>query len=109
MGAFSVNIIGLSNKLHHFEYEIGDDFFGKYGNDLVSHGRFKVDVALDKHETFIEAEFKIKGAATLVCDRSLETFDYPIWTTRRVVFKYGEKNEEISDEIVMIQRDLPYT
>jgi uncharacterized protein len=105
VGAYSVNIIALSNKLHHFDYEIGADFFRKYGTDLVSEGNFKVEVELNKHETFLEADFKIKGTATLTCDRSLEPFDYPIWTTRRVLFKYGEVNEEISDEIVMIHRD----
>jgi uncharacterized protein len=105
VGVYSVNIIGLSNKLHHFDYEIGADFFRKYGTNLVSEGNFKVEVELNKHETFIEADFKIKGTATLTCDRSLEPFDYPIWTTRRMLFKYGEVNEEISDEIVMIHRD----
>ena len=105
MGAYGVNIIGLSNKVHHFEYEIGDEFFRRWGSDLVKQGRFHVEVALNKHETFIEAEFKIKGTATLTCDRSLEPFDYPIWTTKKILFKYGEKDEEISDEIIMINRD----
>lgn len=105
MGAYGVNIIGLSNKVHHFEYEIGDEFFRQWGTDLVNQGRFHVEVALNKHETFIEADFKIKGTATLTCDRSLEPFDYPIWTTRKILFKYGEKDEEISDEIIMINRD----
>ena len=105
MGAYSVNIIGLSNKIHHFDYEISDAFFRQYGTDLVSDGTFRVEVTLNKHETFIEADFKIKGAATLTCDRSLEPFEYPIWTTKKVLFKYGERDEEISDEIVMINRD----
>jgi uncharacterized protein len=105
VGAYSVNIIGLSNKLHQFEYEIGDEFFRRYGTNLVSQGRFKADVALNKHETFIEADFKIKGSVTLTCDRSLEPFDYPIWLTKKILFKYGEANEEISDEIIMIERD----
>lgn len=105
VGAYSVNIIGLSNKLHHFGYEIGEEFFRQYGTDLVSEGKFKVDVELNKHETFLEADFKIKGTATLICDRSLEPFEYPVWTTKRVLFKYGETDEEISDEIVMINRD----
>lgn len=105
MGAYSVNIIGLSNKLHHFDYEFGDEFFRQYGTNLVSQGRFRVEVALNKHETFIEAEFKIKGTAVLTCDRSLEPFDFPILKTHRILFKYGETNEEISDEIIMIHRD----
>jgi uncharacterized protein len=105
VGAYSVNIIGLSNKVHHFDYEIGDEFFRQYGTDLVSQGKFQAEVALNKHETFIEADFKIKGTATLTCDRSLEPFEYPIWTTKKILFKYGETDEEISDEIIMINRD----
>jgi uncharacterized protein len=105
VGAYGVNIIGLSNKVHHFDYEIGDEFFRQYGSDLVSQGQFRAEVTLNKHETFIEADFKIKGAATLTCDRSLEPFEFPVWTTKKILFKYGESNEEISDEIIMISRD----
>ncbi len=65
MGAYSVNIIGLSIKLHHFDFEIGDKFLRQYGSDLIQAGTFDVKVALDKHETFIETEFDINGAAQL--------------------------------------------
>jgi uncharacterized metal-binding protein YceD (DUF177 family) len=105
VGAYSVNIVGLSNKIHHFDYEFGDEFFRRYGGDLVSKGHFNVNIALDKHETFIEAAFKIKGTVTLTCDRTLEPFDEPIEKKHRILFKYGDANEEISDEIIMIHRD----
>ena len=105
MGAYSINIVGLSNKQHQFHYDLGGEFFKEYGSDLVSEGSFEVDLLLDKHETFLETEFKIKGTARLICDRSLEPFDYPIKSMARIMFKYGEKDEEISDEIVIIQRD----
>lgn len=105
MGAYGINIVGLSNKVHHFDYEFGDEFFRQYGTDLISKGNFRVAVELNKHETFIEADFKIKGAATLTCDRSLEPFEYPLKSDRKILFKYGDKNEEISDEIIMIHRD----
>ena len=103
--AYSVNIIGLSNKIHHFDYEIGDEFLRRYGTNLISSGSFHVDVSLNKHETFIEVSFTIKGKALLTCDRSLEDFEEPIETTNMVVFKFGEENREISDEIVIIERD----
>jgi uncharacterized metal-binding protein YceD (DUF177 family) len=105
LGAYSINIVGLSNKQHHFQYEFGSEFFREYGSDLVSEGSFGVDLLLDKHETFLEAEFKIKGTARLICDRSLEPFDYPIESTRKIVFKYGDKDEEVTDEIIIIHRE----
>lgn len=103
--AFRVNIVGLSNKIHHFHYEIGDSFFREYGTDLVSSGHFNAEVSLNKHETFIEATFSIKGKATLICDRSLEPFEQPIETEKMVVFKFGDENREISDDIILIDRD----
>ena len=105
MRAYTVNIIGLSNKIHQFNYEFGDEFFEQYGNDLISKGHFTADVTLDKHETFIEATFKISGQAKLICDRSLDPFDYPIRAANRIIFKYGDSNQELSDEIIMIARD----
>ena len=103
--AFTVNIVGLSNKVHHFDFEIGNDFFEAFGTELLSEGKLTAEVALDKRETFIEASFVIKGFVKLICDRSLDPFDHPIHTKRKLVFKYGDANEELSDEIVMIHRD----
>ncbi|WP_337329264.1 YceD family protein [Chryseolinea sp. T2] len=82
--------------------------FEEFGTDIVSDGSFTVDVSLDKHETFLEADFTIRGTARLICDRSLEPFDFPINTRRKVVFKYGDQDEEITDEIMIIQRDTAW-
>jgi uncharacterized protein len=103
--AFKVNIIGLSNKIHLFGFEIGDSFFSHYGTGLISEGSFHADVSLDKRETFIEARFHIKGEAKLICDRSLDPFQQPIEVDRKIVFKYGDADAELSDEIIMIHRD----
>ncbi|MCW5911764.1 MAG: DUF177 domain-containing protein [Cyclobacteriaceae bacterium] len=105
MREFAVNIIGLSKKAHLFNYHLEKGFFEKYGTESVSDGRFDVEVILDKKETFLEVDFKISGQAALVCDRTLEPFDYPVNETHKVVFKYGEEAREISDEIVIITRD----
>jgi len=103
--AYSVNIAGLSNKIHHFEFEIGGKFFDLYGKDLIPDGIFTATVELNRHETFIEAEFVIKGVAKLVCDRSLEPFDFPIKTKHRIMFKFGDEDQEVTDEIMIINRD----
>lgn len=103
--AYRVNIVGLANKVHHFDFEMGNDFFEKFGTELLTEGSLKADVALDKRETLIDATFVIDGSVKLVCDRSLDTFDQPIHTKKKLVFKYGETDEELSDEIVVIRRD----
>ncbi len=105
MNLFSVNIIGLSLSKHSFEFELGRAFFQQYDSELVSEGTLKAVVALSKHETFIEAIFEIQGSVRLLCDRSLEEFDFPISTRHKLVYKYGDENKEISEEMVMIHRD----
>jgi uncharacterized metal-binding protein YceD (DUF177 family) len=103
--AYRINIAGLSNSNHHFEFEIGDQFFTQFGTDLLSKGSFHADIELDKHETFIEVDFVIKGVASLICDRSLEPFDYPVHTSHKMIFKYGDDDQEITDEIAIINRE----
>ena len=104
---FKVNIVGLSQKAHRFEYQIDDAFFKLYGTALLESGHFKAEVMLDKRETMIEGLFHIQGTAHLVCDRSLEPFDFPMEIDRTILFKYGEEEKELSDEIVLITRSQP--
>jgi uncharacterized protein len=101
----SVNIIGLSKKAHHFQFELRDGFFEHYGKEVLSKGDFDATVSLDKKETFIEVDFKITGHTELICDRSLEPFNYHLNIDRKIIFKYGEEPQEISDEIMIITRD----
>ncbi len=102
---FSVNILGLGKGVHQFEFRLEDDFFKKYGQEVVTKGKFTARVALDKEETFIEADFKIEGNALLICDRSLDEFEFPVSLSRKIVFKYGEEPKEVSDEIIVITHD----
>jgi len=105
---FKVNLQGLSQKAHRFEYAIGDEFFGLYGKTLLEGGKFEAEVILDKRETLIEANFSIRGDARLQCDRSLEPFDHPMDIRRKILFKYGEEEKELSEEIVLITREQPF-
>ena len=104
---FKVNIIGLSQKAHRFDYEFDDDFFKLYGTTLLESGKFKAEVTLDKSETMIEGVFHIHGVANLICDRSLEAFEYPMEIDRTILFKFGQEEKELSDEIVLITREQP--
>jgi uncharacterized protein len=103
--AYRINIAGLTNKVHPFDLEAGSEFFRQYGTDLLQEGSFTIHIDLNKQETFLEVDFKIEGTAKLICDRSLEPFDFPIKTHHRMVFKYGEQDEELTDEIVIINRE----
>jgi len=102
---FGINIVGLSFATHEFDFDLESSFFKQYGSDVVSEGTLKATVALNKHETFIEATFQIKGTVQLTCDRSLEIFDFPLNIQEKLVYKFGDEDREISEDVVMIHRD----
>ena len=58
-------------------------------------GSLKLD--LKKTDHFIQADFSVNVVLQLVCDRSLQRFDYPVQTTYCVTFK-AEAVEEKADE-----------
>ncbi len=47
-------------------------------------------------------DFEITGSVELTCDRSLEVFDEPIHIFEKFIYKYGDRHEEITDELEMI-------
>lgn len=102
---FDIEIFKLSNKKHDYEYQLDNLFFEEFEDSLIEKGNLDVKVTLDKTETLIQTSFTIKGSVELICDRSLETFDFPIDIEEGLIFKYGEEYAELSDEIISIPRD----
>jgi uncharacterized protein len=105
--AFSIDIVGLANKVHDFDFQINQLFFDRYGKELIEKGDLKAKVQLDKRETMIEARFNINGSIHLICDRSLDPYEQVLNMDKMVVFKYGHQEVELSDEIVLITRETP--
>ncbi len=105
---YDIDIVRLREGKHSFSFEVNNEFFSQFeDNTLVTNGDLSVKVVLNKDINLIEALFEIEGTVELVCDRSLESFDYPLNTAERVLYKYGAEEQEINEEIYIITRDTP--
>ena len=104
LSTYWIDIIGLSDKVHQYKYAIGDGFFRNFDGSEVTKGTLKSSLQLTKNDNFIEIRFDISGKVELICDRSLDPFDFPIHIEKTILFKYGEEDREIDDEIEMISR-----
>lgn len=105
LSTYWIDIIGLTNKVHEFRYSIEDKFFRNFEGSDVSKGSLQCLVELTKNDNFINLRFDITGKVELVCDRSLDRFDYPLAIRKNILLKYGEEDREIDDEIEMISRN----
>ena len=102
---FLINIASLRNETYEFQFHIDKMFFENFGKELVQDGNLDVHLSLIKHDGFLETTFKIKGSVKLICDRSLDEFDYALDLNNPVIFKFAEEAEEISEEVIHLRRD----
>jgi len=102
---FDISIYKLNNGTHSFNFNIDDAFFDLFENSLIKEGDLLTEITLDKNSSHITGHFKINGMVKLICDCSLELFNYPLNVDKKLIFKYGEMDEELSDELYTINRN----
>jgi len=105
LSKYTIGIYGLEDKPYEFDYELGPAFFAELAQDLIEKGEFQVHLRLEKSSTMIQLWFDIKGKAELTCDRSLELFDEPVDAHNRMILKFGDHDEELTEEISVINRN----
>lgn len=107
---FRINIFHLQNKQYLHEFEGNNDFFMDLEQELklIEKGNFKATVTLDKSETMIQMLYKIKGSVELTCDRSLDLFDFPFDITQKMILKFSDHTEEITEELMFIDRNVQF-
>ncbi|WP_420385739.1 YceD family protein [Roseivirga sp.] len=102
---FDIHIYKLSNGIHEYEFEIRNEFFEMFEGDLVSEGELKAIVTLNKSDSMIQVDFDIEGTVVLECDRSLDLFDFPIHVERNMIYKYGDEEKELSEDVYVIEKN----
>ncbi|MBR08489.1 MAG: hypothetical protein CMP48_12535 [Rickettsiales bacterium] len=102
---FQIDIFSLSHKLHEFEFNIDDRLFSQFEHSIVDHGKGKCYLELTKSETMMTLNFQIDASVELICDRSLDSFDYPIKIDEKVIIKFGEDNYSLSEDVIVIKQD----
>lgn len=99
---YYVDILGLSDKTHEFEFDITSDFFELFEYDDIQSGNLICQMELIKSAAMIKCNCSIKGDVGLTCDRSLDNFEKPINISKSVMFKYGESFKELNEDLFVI-------
>ena len=76
-----------------------------FDGDLVENGQLNAVVSLNKSDSMIQVDFNIEGSLELECDRSLEKFDFPIHIDQNMIYKYGEEDKELSEDVFVIEKN----
>ena len=106
LSKYRIDIFRLENKCYVHEFEGDDTFFQALEQELIEKGHFHATVSLDKTETMIQLNYRIVGSVELTCDRSLELFDYPFDVTQRMILKFADHTEELTEELMLLDRHV---
>lgn len=107
---FEIDIIALKLGSHSFTFKLDNEFFAyvkEHLNGFIEKGDCNAEIILEKNEQLIRATLIIDGTVELVCDRSLDEFDYEIDVEETILYKYSEEERELTEEIVLITRRTP--
>ena len=99
---YEVAFHGLKEGRHTFEFLVNKEFFENYTESIVSNGSLKVTVSLEKSSMLLVLDFTIKGEVELPCDRCLDLFMLPLYFKGKLFVKFGETNEELSDDVLVL-------
>lgn len=97
-----IQISGLREGRHAFQFTLDSGFSDGFSADFFTMPDLQVEMTLDTSETMLKAEIKISGSVELECDRSLESFRQSVSEQVIHFYKFGEEEQELSDELEII-------
>ena len=103
---FGIKIQSLSNNSHNYEFKFDQNLINYFSDENeIKNVEGVCNLQILKSEHMLEVLFMIKGETVLICDRSLKEFTQSINLERKILFKFGEEDEEVSDEMIVINRN----
>ena len=102
---FDIQHKGLALGTHQFDFKIGDSFFNNIEYSEIKRGNIDANVEMIKESTMLIFNFDLQGSVELMCDRCLENYNQELKGDFKLIVKFGEETEEISDEIITISAD----
>ena len=99
---FIIPIKGLSLGEHYYDFVVREAFFEQFAFQGIHHGELKLSLNIEKESGLMIFLFHFDGSLQLICDRCLDEYTQPLQDNFRLIVKYGEKEEEISEELITI-------
>ena len=103
-----IPVKGLEPGEYHYDFVVEDTFFEHYAFQDIHHGKVALSLIIEKESRLMLLLFHFDGNLQLVCDRCLDEYSQPLSGNFRLIVKYGEKKEDVSDELVTIPYEDSY-
>ena len=96
--------LDISRPADAHTYHIDAVFWSMFEHSLIEEGTLTVVAKATRSPSEVIVTLAIQGTIALVCDRSLEAFDYPIALNKEITFRLGYENKEIDEDLYVIEQ-----
>jgi uncharacterized metal-binding protein YceD (DUF177 family) len=101
-GVFDIDLYKLAEGVHEFEFDFDSRFFDLFEDSIIEQGSGEIKVELNKASSMITLTISLDAEIELICDRSLDSFMYPVEESNEVRLKFGDHWEELNDDLILI-------
>lgn len=108
---YKISFIGLKNRIHHFEYQLDEEFFKTFDDIVINNCKIDVKVDLDKRENYLMFTFYVDGYIFLECDRCLDEYKQEVFGDYNLIVQLGGKlieNNDNDDDIIALPKNQDY-
>lgn len=98
---FIIQFVGLKIGTHRYEFNIDKSFFEGVENTLIEDAHVLVELAFEKKETMMIAEFSLSGTVTTPCDRCNDPMEVAVHGDYRIVYKFGTEVSEDENLVIL--------
>jgi len=98
---FIIPFVGLKIGTHRYEFNIDKSFFEGVEDTLIDDANVLVELAFEKKETMMIAEFSLSGTVNTPCDRCNDPMEVNIHGDYRIVYKFGTEISEDENLIIL--------
>jgi len=103
---FDIKIQSLSNNKHEFFFDFDQTLFEYFSNNLeIKNTSGKCKVEFIKNDIMLNLLFYIEGKTVIICDRTLKSFVHSLKIQKKIIFKFSDHDDELSDEILTINHN----
>ena len=106
--SFEISIFNLSNKVHKYRFPINETLFSLFEQSIAERAEGTCEVTLTRSETMMTLHFNINAKVELICDISVKPFWHEIKVEKDIMVKFGEEDEELSEDVIVIHRDTQF-
>lgn len=106
LAKYTIPFKGLNDGKHEYDFTIDQEFFEHFQNEDAYQADASVKVTLEKKSLVMTLTIELDGKMNVACDRCLEQFDMKVSGESSVYVKFGEENEELAENVIVISESV---